>query len=233
MASRNGKFAGTIGDIGVFSFHETKNFTGGQGGAISINNSKLIKRANFLLDKGTDRINFLKNYKTQFIPERDKRSKKNFYSWVDIGSEYRATEISSALIYSQLLRSKNIINKRKKLWEDYYKFFKNLNLKSVELINIEKNVKHVFHLFCFKLKNENLALKLRTYLQRNKIPATFHYVPLHSSKFGKQFKHGDMRVTNDLWQRVIRIPLYPDLKKIEFLKIVNLIALFFKKNNSL
>jgi len=211
LASRNNKFAGTIGDIGVFSFHETKNFTGGQGGAISINNKKLIKRANFLLDKGTDRINFLKsNDKKQFISE--KKSKKNFYSWVDVGSEYRASELSSALIYSQLTRSNEIIKKRKLIWKNYYRFFQKLNHKKIELLFEEKKIKHAFHLFCFKLKNKNLAFNLRSYLQKNKIPATFHYVPLHSSKFGKKFKHGDMNITNNIWLNVVRLPLYPDLK---------------------
>ena len=232
LASRNGKFAGTIGDIGVFSFHETKNFTGGQGGAISINNPKLIKRANFLLDKGTDRVDFLRDYKKQFISEK-KNYRKNFYSWVDVGSEYRATEISSALIYSQLLRCENITQKRKKIWENYYKFFQKLNLKNVELINIDKHVNHAYHLFCFKLKNKKLASKLRSFLQKKKIPATFHYVPLHSSKFGKQFKHGDMTITNNIWQRIVRLPLYPDLKKKEFLKIIKTLSFFLIKNNYL
>ena len=228
LASRNNKFAGTIGDIGVFSFHETKNFTGGQGGAISINNKKLIKRANFLLDKGTDRINFLKsNYKKQFISE--KKSKKNFYSWVDVGSEYRASELSSALIYSQLTRSNEIIKKRKLIWKNYYRFFQKLNHKNIELLHKDKKIKHAFHLFCFKLKNKNLAFNLRSYLQKNKIPATFHYVPLHSSKFGKKFKHGDMNITNNIWRNVVRLPLYPDLKMKEFLKIINHIKLFFSK----
>lgn len=226
LASRNKKFAGTIGDIGVFSFHETKNITGGQGGAISINNNKLIKRANFLLDKGTDRINFLKNYKKQFISE-NKIIKKKFYSWVDIGSEYRASELSSALIYSQLTRSNEIKKKRKSIWENYYRFFKNLNRKDIELLHNDKTVKHSYHLFCIILKNKKLIFNFRSYLQKKQIPATFHYVPLHSSKFGKKFTHGDMSVTNDIWNRVVRFPLYPDLTKKEFLKIINTIKKFF------
>ncbi len=231
LATHNKKFAGTIGDIGVFSFHETKNFTGGQGGAISINNKNLIKRANFLLDKGTDRIDFLKNYKKQFISEKKNKNKKNFYSWIDIGSEYRASELSSALIYTQLTRSNEILRKRKLVWKNYYKFFKNLNNTSIDLLKINKKSRQVFHLFCLKIKNKNLAVNLRSFLQKNKIPATFHYVPLHSSRFGRKFKHGNMSVTNDIWMKIIRLPLYPDLKKSEIYKISNLIKLFLKKNH--
>ena len=228
LASINKRFAGTIGDIGVFSFHETKNLTGGQGGAISINNKRLLKRANFLLDKGTDRINFLNNYKKQFISEK-KTNKNKFYSWVDIGSEYRASELSSALIYSQLTRSNEIIRKRKFIWDKYYKFFKKLNHTNIELLHHDKKIQHAYHLFCFKLNNKNLIFNLRSYLQSNKIPATFHYVPLHSSKFGKKFPHGDMSVTNNIWNRIIRLPLYPDLTKKEFSKITHHIMLFFNK----
>ena len=107
------KFLGTFGDIGVFSFHETKNIVGGQAGCISINNSNLIKRTNFILDKGTNRRNFIKDYKKKIISSKNN---KKFYSWVDLGSEYRAPELSSALLYSQLLKVKKIQNGRKKNW---------------------------------------------------------------------------------------------------------------------
>jgi dTDP-4-amino-4,6-dideoxygalactose transaminase len=228
LASNKNKIAGTLGDIGVFSFHETKNFVGGQGGAISINNKSLQKRVNFLLDKGTDRINFLKNYKKQFIAEKKVFKKKKYYSWVDIGSEYRASELSSALIYSQLQRSSELIKKRKKIWHQYYKFLKNLKTNQIELLKTDKNVKSVFHLFSFKMKTKKLASKLRSFLQKNNVPATFHYVPLHSSKFGKQFKHGDMSVTDNIWMKIIRLPIYPDLKNSELNKINNLLKIFFR-----
>ena len=230
LATHDKKYAGTIGDIGVFSFHETKNLTGGQGGAISINNKKLIKRANFLLDKGTNRFDFLKNYRKQFISEQIKKKRKNFYSWVDVGSEYRASELSSALIYTQLKRSNEILKKRKLVWNCYFKFFKKLNNKNIDLLEIDKKTRQVFHLFCLKLKKKNHAIKLRTFLQKEKIPATFHYVPLHSSKFGTKFKHSDMSITNKIWMNVIRLPLYPDIKKNEIIKILNSVKLFLRKN---
>ena len=107
LGKYNNKFLGTIGDIGVFSFHETKNIVAGQGGCISINNSSLIKRANSILDKGTDRRKFINDYKKII-----KSSNKKFYSWVDIGSEYRLSELSSALLYSQMLKANKIQKKR-------------------------------------------------------------------------------------------------------------------------
>ena len=108
MAKLKNKFLGTYGDIGVFSFHETKNLVAGQAGCISINNSKFTKRCNYILDKGTNRRQFLKD-KNKII----KSSNKGYYSWVDIGSEYRAPELSSALVYSQINKVKKIHGKRK------------------------------------------------------------------------------------------------------------------------
>ena len=117
LAKYKNKFLGTIGDIGVFSFHETKNLVGGQAGCISINNTSFIDRTNVILDKGTDRKKFINNFKKKIISSQ----KKGFYSWVDLGSEYRAPELTSALLYSQLRKVKKIQNKRKIVWHRYKK----------------------------------------------------------------------------------------------------------------
>ena len=186
LSSYNGKFAGTIGDIGVFSFHETKNIVGGQGGAISINNQKLLKRVNFLLEKGTNRKKFLSDYRKQFISEKNKKKiKKNFYTWVDFGSEYRASELSSSLIYSQLSRFNELTKKRKIIWFTYYNFLKKMNNINIELFKIDKNSKNVFHLFAFKIKKEYLAKKLRTFYKIKKSQLHFtmyHCIPHHLAK---------------------------------------------------
>ncbi len=225
------KYAGTIGDIGVFSFHETKNIVGSQGGAISINNSNLIARANYLLDKGTDRADFLKNHKKQFISEKKKRNSKKFYSWVDTGSEYRATEIVSAIIYSQLSKAKSINHRRKIIWNIYKNYFKKIKVDNLTILENEGN-KHTnsYHLFIFKLSSVKLASGLRAYLQKNKIPATFHYVPLHLSKFGRKFRKGDMTITNKIWKSIIRLPIYPDLKKSQIKFILRKISEFLYFN---
>lgn len=229
LSKYQNKYAGTIGDIGVFSFHETKNIVGGQGGAISINNQKLIGRANYLLDKGTDRINFLRDHKKQFISENNNKIKKKYYSWVDVGSEYRASELTSALIYSQFNRNKEIHQKRKKIWLTYFNFLFNLCNKNVELFTTDKKSLNVYHLFAFTAKNEKLASKIRHYLQGKGIPATFHYVPLHSSIFGKKFRHGNMKTTNNIWKRVIRLPLYPELKQSEQAKILKHLSIILNR----
>ncbi len=215
LSKYKSKFAGTIGDIGVFSFHETKNLVGSQGGAISINNTKFLNRVNYLLDKGTDRANFLKDYKKQFIQEKSKKTKsKKYYSWVDMGSEYRATELVSALIYSQLKKEKIISTKRKRIWTSYKNFFSKIKHNEISILNNEtKNHKNSYHLFIIKIKSLKFAQDFRKYLQKNKIPATFHYVPLHSSTFGRKFKAGKMQVTNDIWKKIIRLPIYPEISK--------------------
>ena len=230
LAKYKNKFAGTIGDIGVFSFHETKNLVGGQGGAISINNKKLIKRANYILDKGTDRIDFLKDYKKQFISEKNIKFKKKYYSWVDVGSEYRASELSSALIYTQIIRSREINGLRKKIWFKYYNFLSQLNNKNIEILVNNKESKSVYHLFAFKTNTVKLASELRSSLQKKQIPATFHYVPLHLSPFGKKFKHGSMNITKNIWKKIIRLPIYPDLNNSELNKILFSIKFLLKKN---
>ena len=223
-------FAGTIGDIGVFSFHETKNLVGSQGGAISINNKKFLRRINNLLDKGTDRSSFLKDYKKQFIRENSRKTKsKKYYSWVDIGSEFRATEIVSALIYSQLKKEKIISKKRRAIWLSYKNFFSKLNHDQISILDNEnKDHKNSYHLFILKIKSLNFAQEFRKYLQMNKIPATFHYVPLHSSSFGKKFKSGDMKITNSIWGKIIRLPIYPELSKDQIKFILRKINKFLK-----
>ena len=182
LASYKKKYVGTFGDIGVYSFHETKNIVAGQGGAISINNNKLIKKANYYLDKGTNRVEFLKNYKKQFISEK---KKLKYYSWVSLGSEFRATEISSALIYSQLKKFSKINKARKKIWKIYEKFIKNLNNSNIKLLNYTSNNQNVYHLFVLIAQSNDLARKIRYYMQKRKIPVTFHYVPLHLSNLEK------------------------------------------------
>jgi dTDP-4-amino-4,6-dideoxygalactose transaminase len=219
------KYLGTIGDIGVFSFHETKNFTGGQAGCISINNKKFLKRKDFILDKGTDRRYFIKNFYKKIInPIQNKR----FYSWVDIGSEYRASEISSALIYAQLKKISYIQSRRKILYKKYLQFFKKINSNLVETIQISKLNKSAYHLFIIIFKKELIAKKFKIYLQKANIAATFHYVPLHKSKMGKQFKIKKLKITENIYKRIVRIPFFCGLKEFEIKKIKKVISNFFK-----
>jgi dTDP-4-amino-4,6-dideoxygalactose transaminase len=219
------RYLGTIGDIGVFSFHETKNITGGQAGCISINNKKFLKRKDFILDKGTDRRYFIKNFYKKII---NPFQNKKFYSWVDIGSEYRASEISSALIYAQLKKITYIQNGRKILYKNYLKLFKKINSNLVRIIPDNKKNKSAYHLFVIIFKNQLIAKKFKIYLHKNNIAATFHYVPLHKSKMGKLFKNKKLIITENIYKKIVRIPFFYGLKIYEIKKINKIINNFFE-----
>ena len=220
------KFLGTFGDIGVFSFHETKNIVGGQAGCISINNSKLIKRANYILDKGTNRRNFIKDYKKKIISSRNN---KKFYSWVDLGSEYRAPELSSALLYSQLLKVKKIQNIRKKNWDIFNKLIDKLDSNKCYLIKSNKKSVSAYHILALIFSTTKLANDFKKVFQNKKIAATFHYVPLHQSKMGKKFCNYRLLLTENIYSRVVRLPLYSEMTKQEIIKISSLIKAFLIK----
>ena len=220
------KFLGTFGDIGVFSFHETKNIVGGQAGCISINNSKLIKRTNFILDKGTNRRDFIKDYKKKIISSKNN---KKFYSWVDLGSEYRAPELSSALLYSQLLKVKKIQNKRKKNWHVFRKIINKLNTKKFYLVEPIKKSSSAYHILALIFKTTKFANNFKSVFQSQKIAATFHYVPLHKSLMGKKYCNYSLPLTESIYSRVVRLPLFSEMTKKEIKKISSLIKVFSKK----
>ena len=223
------KYLGTIGDIGVFSFHETKNITGGQAGCISINNKKFLKRKDFILDKGTDRRSFIKNFKKKII---NPKQNKKFYSWVDIGSEYRASEISSAIIYAQLKKISKIQNLRKKIYNRYIKLLKNINSNLIDTLFVDKENKSAYHLFLIIFKKELISRQFKIYLQKNGVAATFHYVPLHNSKMGKLFRIKQLKITEKIYKKIVRIPFFPSLQENEISRIEKVIINFFKLKKS-
>ena len=203
------KYLGTLGDIGVFSFHETKNFIGGQGGCISINNKKFIRRANYILDKGTNRKDFIKDYRKKII---NSNKLKDFYSWVDLGSEFRAPELSSALIYSQLLKRKIIQNKRKFIWKRYVNLFEDIKYKKLRIIKPLKNSSSAYHLMVIIFSDLHICNEFKKFLKNLNIAATFHYVPLHISKIGKTYSKTELPITENIFSRVVRLPLFPGMK---------------------
>lgn len=222
------KYLGTLGDIGVFSFHETKNITGGQAGCISINNKKFIKRKDYILDKGTDRRSFIRNIYKKII---NANLNKKFYSWVDVGSEYRASEISSALICAQLEKIFYIQNSRKILYKKYLKLFRKINSNLLDLLTTNKFNKSAYHLFAIIFKNDLIARKFKIFLQNNNIAATFHYVPLHKSRMGRLYRVKKLKITENIYKRIVRIPFFCGLKKFELKKIENTIYKFFKNKS--
>ena len=218
------KYLGTIGDIGTFSFHETKNVTCGQGGCLSVNNTKLIKRANYILDKGTDRRDFIKNYKKKIITSSNSRK---FYSWVDLGSEYRAPELSSALLFSQLKKVNIIQKKRKIIWKKYKKLFNKIKSDQFTLIEEPKNITGSYHLLALLFDDLEKSNRFKKYLQKKNIAATFHYVPLHTSKMGRIYSNKKLPITEKIYKKVVRLPLFAGMTSKEFHKIEKSIKNFF------
>ena len=226
LGKYNNKSLGTIGDIGVFSFHETKNFVAGQGGCISINNKKLTSRANYILDKGTNRIKFIKDFKKKII---ESNKVKNFYSWVDIGSEYRASELSSALLLAQLEKSSFIQKKRKIIWDKYKKIFNKIDDKKVTLVKPIKNSKSSYNLLALIFNELKVANEFKKFLKKKGIAATFHYVPLHNSKMGKLYSKRKLPLTENIYRKIVRLPLFSNMNESEFTKIKKSIENFFYK----
>jgi len=195
---------GTVGDISCFSFHETKNIHCGEGGFIAINNEKLISKAEIVRNKGTNRSAFAKG-------EVDK------YEWVDLGYSSIPSSITAAFLFSQLEKIENVQKKRLKLWKNYFKKLKPLQKnKQIELPVIPKYASNNAHIFYFVCASENERVNLIKFLDANDIQAVFHYQSLHSSPYFHS-KHDDRVLTNaDKYsQRLIRLPLFYDLKSEE------------------
>jgi dTDP-4-amino-4,6-dideoxygalactose transaminase len=229
LSKYKGKYLGTFGDISTFSFHATKNFVGAQGGALVINNRKLIKLSDIVLDKGTDRKRFIQ-FKFKKLKTSIKKNK--IYTWQSIGSEYRASEISSALVYEQIKRKNLIQNKRKKVWNKYISAFNDLNKNYFSFLDFDnKNIKHSYHLFPLILKNVKTANRIIQFLQERKIFATFHYIPLHLSPFGKKFSIKKLLVTENIYKKIVRIPLHSNLTDREVKYIIKNVKVFFNKIN--
>ena len=209
------KYLGTIGDFGAFSFHETKNFVGGQCGALSINNLKFQKKAKIILDKGTDR-SLIKN-------------KKKFYSWKGIGSEYRATELSSALLFGQLIKYNSIQKARERIWNTYFKKFFKINSKKFYILNNSNKFKtSSHHVFALIFKSLTVRNRFILYMKKKGIDCFFHYYPLHMSNFGKKLKKIKLPVTEKIYYGLVRLPLYPSLKAGEVKKIIEISERFIR-----
>jgi len=212
MGKFKNRYLGTIGDFGTFSFHETKNLVGGQCGAISINNQNYVKRAKIILDKGTDRALI--------------NNKKKYYSWKDIGSEFRSAELPAALLYSQLSKFDKIDRKRHVISNYYRKKILLIGNKNFSIIESDPKNKSANHIFALIFKSLKLRDKFINFMKLKKIFCYFHYFPLHLSSFGKKFDKSKMENTNKINNGLVRLPLYPGLKKKEILRIISEVKKF-------
>lgn len=206
----NGIPLGTIGDMGCFSFHETKNIVMGEGGALVVKDDNLFDMAEIIREKGTNRKQFFKGFVDK-------------YTWQTYGSSYLPSDILSALLYAQLVRFDEIQQKRINIWNRYYDELaeteKSGNLIRPYIPDYATNNAHMF--YCF-LENENVRSKLIDELKKQEIIAPFHYIPLHLSPVGKNlgYKEGDLPVTEEYSRRLIRLPLYADMTEEEQERVI-------------
>lgn len=191
-----GKSLGSIGHLSTFSFHETKNIISGEGGLLGINDKHFIDRAEIIWEKGTNRSAFFKG-------EVDK------YGWVDIGSSFLPSEIIAAFLWAQLENIKDIQHRRKEIWENYYRFFKNKNISLPLIPDFASNNGHMFYLLASSLEDRNSFIDA---YKRQNINPVFHYVSLHTSPFFKE-KHDGRELPNceRFENTLVRLPLYYEL----------------------
>lgn len=218
MAKYKKKYLGTIGDIGCYSFHETKNYTCGEGGALILNDDRFFERAEIIREKGTDRSKY-------FRGEVDK------YSWVDIGSSYVLSELNAAFLYAQFDAATDIYRDRMRSWKLYYERLIPLMQKGViGLPFVPKTCRHSAHMFYIKVKNLDTRNRLLRHLKENDILGIFHYMPLHSSEAGKKYSRfcGKDRWTTGESGRIIRLPLYYKIPKDDIVHVVKNLYKFFK-----
>ncbi|MCI8483303.1 MAG: dTDP-4-amino-4,6-dideoxygalactose transaminase [Lachnospiraceae bacterium] len=219
MASYKGRYLGTIGDFGTYSFHETKNYTMGEGGAILINNEKYVHRGEIIREKGTNRAQY-------FRGEVDK------YSWVDMGSSYLPSEMNAAYLLPQLEQAEAINHRRLELWNLYDQELKELEeMDKIELPCIPKECQHNGHMFYVKTRDLKERTKLIQYLEQNDVNAVFHYVPLHSSKAGKKYGTfvGEDKYTTSESERLVRLPMFYALKDEEVKYTAQMVKNFYSR----
>jgi len=215
-ARYKGRYLGTIGDLGTYSFHGTKNYTCGEGGAIVINNGDLIERAEIVREKGTNRSRFLRG-------EIDK------YTWVDIGSSYLLSDVLAAFLYAQFEELENIKRKRKEVFDFYYQNLRDLEEEGkLTLPAIPETCEINYHLFYILLPSEEKRNSLMQSLKTCGIQAVFHYIPLHASPMGRKFgyKSGDLPVTESISGRLLRLPFYPDIGRANQEFVVRMVKKF-------
>lgn len=214
-----GKQLGTMGEFGAFSFHETKNYTsGGEGGALIINNEAFYQRAEILQEKGTNRSLF-------FQGMVDK------YSWVDIGSSFLMSELQAAFLMGQLEEVDKILKKRLAIWNQYYKSLLPLQENGfLELPFCPDYCAHNGHIFYIKVKDLEQRKKMLEFLKKRDIIAAFHYIPLHSSEAGLKFGEfvGKDRYTTKESERLLRLPLYYDLSDENQSRVISALYDFWR-----
>ena len=192
-----GRFAGSMGDMGCYSFHETKNVSCGEGGAILINHSDLIEQAEIVREKGTNRSKFF-------------RGQVDKYTWVELGSSYLPSDMIAAYLYPQLEKMNEINDRRKMLWNRYNAAFETLKHKGVHRPYCPAECEHNAHMYYLRCPDLETRSRFIDYMKKNGIICVFHYIPLHSAPAGQKYGRfiGDMSVTNTVSDTLVRLPLF-------------------------
>lgn len=218
MARYQDRAAGTIGHIGCYSFHETKNYTaGGEGGAILINDPRLVERAEIIREKGTNRSQFF-------------RGQVDKYTWRDTGSSYLMADLQAAWLWAQLEQADNINRRRLALWQNYHQALIPLaQQQRLTLAHIPANCTHNAHMFYIKLRDSDDRQQLISHLKNSGIMAVFHYIPLHSSPAGLQYSvfHGADQYSTRESERLLRLPLFYNLTDEDQRTVINALLSYF------
>lgn len=218
LSTYKGRQLGTIGDYGCYSFHETKNYSMGEGGALLIKDPENIERAEIIREKGTNRSKF-------FRGQIDK------YTWMDAGSSYLPSELNAAYLWAQLEVADKILEDRMNSWKEYYRQLQPLKEAGlIELPFVPENCTHNAHMFYIKTKDLEERQELIGYLKSKGIAAVFHYIPLHSSPAGQKYGtfSGEDRYTTKESERLLRLPMYYGLEKKQIDYIVKTVNEFYK-----
>lgn len=218
MAKYKGRTLGTIGDFGCYSFHETKNYSMGEGGALLVKHEKDVSRAEIVREKGTNRSAFF-------------RGMVDKYTWVDEGSSYLPSELNAAYLYAQLESAEAINRKRLTVYSMYFSMLTPLaEERKIELPVVPEGCEHNAHMFYIKVKDLDERTKLQEFLKERGISTAFHYIPLHSAPAGKKYGrfHGEDRYTTKESERLLRLPMYYQITEDEVLQVVDAIKSFWK-----
>ena len=211
-----GKYLGTFGRLAAQSFHETKNFSSGEGGALVINDPGLIERAELVREKGTNRSRFF-------------RGQVDKYTWVDIGSSYLPSDILAAYLFAQLEQRDKIQGHRRQLWDMYQAGLKDWAvMHGVKLPVVPEYCEQAYHMFYILLPSLDLRQSLLSYLRERGIYGVFHYLPLHLSDMGRRFggREEDCPVTKDVSDRLIRLPFHNALSEADQKLVIDAILEF-------
>ncbi|MHC4117538.1 MAG: dTDP-4-amino-4,6-dideoxygalactose transaminase [Planctomycetota bacterium] len=215
-ATYKGRYLGTIGQLGCYSFHETKNYISGEGGALVVNDERFIERAEIIREKGTNRSKFHRG-------EIDK------YTWVDIGSSYLPSELAAAFLCAQLEEADTINNRRRYIWRTYYdSLFQLQEAGLLRLPFIPNECSHNAHMFYLILQTEEIRNGLIDFLKKEGVHSVFHYVPLHQSPMGMRLsaRKVRLRITEHVSSRIVRLPCYYELTSEQQHHIISLVKSF-------